>query len=77
MRTGIIISYNHTAGLGFIKDSNKQRIRFYNEDKTVVFKQFDVVQFDISFVRNNLQAVNVIGVRDKKGNIVSMTTNIN
>ncbi|WP_316809049.1 hypothetical protein [Pedobacter agri] len=77
MRTGIVMSYNQIAGVGFIKDSNKQKIRFYNEDKTIVFKRFDVVQFDISFVKSSLQAVNVMPIRDKKGNIVSMTVNIN
>ncbi|WP_316795372.1 hypothetical protein [Pedobacter agri] len=73
MRRGVVISYNKTAGFGFIKDTNNQKICFHNEDPLAIFKRFEMVQFEISFVGNSLQAVNVMHVLDKNRQPLSIS----
>ena len=60
MRTGIVLSYDHNVGYGFIEDSNKQNIHFRNTDVKVTFNKSDIVGFSIALVGNSLEAINVI-----------------
>ena len=43
MRTGIVLSYDHNVGDGFIEDSNKQNIHFSTTDVKVTFNKSDIV----------------------------------
>jgi len=72
MRTGTIIAFNTKVRTGIIKDVNAQKLRFYLEDDRKIFKRFEVVKFNISFVNGGLHAVNIIHVLDEKGKPVSL-----
>lgn len=60
MRTGMVLSYNKEIKYGFIKDLNGQKIRFHNEDVSIIFNIGDIVQFRIGLMKNRPLAVNVI-----------------
>lgn len=77
MRTGVVVSYNSIISCGFIKDGNKQKIRFFNENPKLIFKRLDVVRFSVGFVDNSLRAVNITPVVDVSGSTVSLAVNIN
>ena len=77
MRTGIVVSYSTSDRIGFIKDSNNQKIRFYNENPTVFFRRNDVVQYSVSLTECGLRAVNVVSILDRNGAIVNLDININ
>lgn len=66
MRTGVIISYNQKVRLGIIKDSNSQKIRFFNENEKVIYKRLDSVTFEIAFVDASLMAVEIVLVTSHK-----------
>lgn len=59
MRTGIIISYNKLIGIGFIKDVNKQKIRFYIEHGRDGFSIRDIVHYKVVMMETGLMAVEV------------------
>lgn len=60
MRTGFILSINRVAGIGLMRDSNDQTIRFYLDENKETFQRGDYVSFEISFRNRNLVAVNII-----------------
>lgn len=69
MRKGIVLSYNKDVKYGFIKDLNGQRIRFYNENQSIIFKPGDLVHFAIGIVKKRPCAVNIIVVCRTQGEI--------
>lgn len=77
MRTGIVVSYNPVDRIGFIKDSNQQKIRFYNENAAIFFRRNDVVHYSVALTDSGLRAVNVTSIFGRYGAIVNLDTNIN
>ncbi|GGE41431.1 hypothetical protein EV200_101652 [Pedobacter psychrotolerans] len=66
MRSGFIISISKTAGIGLIRDSNNQKIRFHVEDTNGVPNKGDLVTFEISFKNWSLAATNVMVLHPPK-----------
>lgn len=64
-RKGIIFSFNKTAGVGFIKDSNKQKIRFYAQDNQKMLSVNDLVSYEITMIKGRLTAVNITLIKPK------------
>lgn len=60
MRKGIVLSYNKDVKYGFIKDLNGQRIRFYNDDNSIILNVGNLVQFAIGIIKNRPCAVNIL-----------------
>ncbi|QPH41266.1 cold-shock protein [Pedobacter endophyticus] len=59
MRTGTIIAYNKKVGVGLIKDSNGQHIKFFETDSDSLPARGAAVTFDIGFRNRALAAINV------------------
>jgi len=69
MRTGTIIAYNKKVGVGLIRDSNSQHIKFFETDSNSLPARGDVVTFDIGFRNRALAAINVFILKlDSEGN---------
>ncbi|QPH40194.1 hypothetical protein [Pedobacter endophyticus] len=77
MRTGIVVSYNTIERIGLIKDSNNQKIRFYNENSAIFFRKNDVVNYSVALTNHGLRAVNVTTILDGNGAIVNLDINVN
>jgi len=60
MRSGFIISISKTVGVGLIRDSNNQKIRFHIDDTKGVPTKGDLVNFEICFKNWCLVATDVI-----------------
>lgn len=60
MRTGTIMAYNKKVGVGLIKDSNSETIKFYEGDANSFPARGTVVTFDIGFRNRALAAINIL-----------------
>jgi len=49
MRTGQILSFNKKAGIGLIRDTNDEHIKFYIEDSKLHPVRGDNISFEIGF----------------------------
>ncbi|MFC4210903.1 cold-shock protein [Pedobacter lithocola] len=68
MRNGIILSFNKSAGVGIIKDSNNQHIRFYADDSKKIPSVGETVSFEIVFRNKNLVASNLKVFKSEESN---------
>jgi len=59
IKTGIILSFNKLAGVGVLKDSNNQTIKYHAENDKLHLLKGDVVSFDIGFHNKRLIATNL------------------
>ncbi|TCD08280.1 hypothetical protein EZ449_12805 [Pedobacter frigidisoli] len=73
MRKGIIISYNRAKRVGYIKDLNGQKIRFYNESK-IDLKRNDLVDYSTKINDGVLLAIEIKVIKvNIDDSIVSLT----
>lgn len=59
VRSGLIISLNEILGIGLIRDSNNQKIRFYVNDTKEPTIKGDLVTFNINFRNWHLAATDI------------------
>jgi len=58
-RTGTILSFNKTAGIGLIEDLNHERIKFFGSDKKSPPSRGEQISFEIDFRNKSLVATNI------------------
>lgn len=72
MSIGVICSYNKVVGIGVIKDTNKQKIKFFNQNTLIPFLPNDVVRYEVSQTSYGLMAIDVVAVIDNVGDLVKL-----
>lgn len=69
IRYGIIVSLNRVAKIGFIRDVNKQKIKFHLESSNTKFNRTDLVSYEIAMIETELVAINLTLIIAKFGEI--------
>lgn len=59
MRSGTVVSYNSKVKVGFIRDENGEKIKFFNANHQFIVVGMNV-SFNLSFTSNGLMATSIV-----------------